>query len=721
MALLINGSDTVLSSFFRKASEFWIRTVPLIESLTLRNGYTFEPTTEYCTTIGRFNFRLAFYILLVFFCFLFVTLIFTCYGLISMAKRNKMKQTTVNNNVRSCKRGKESDKKYVNKRKPEFEAPPEKAVDNPLDPDLFTFEGDTGELTHQGILNAQKQKKSKKPKSSGGSKTKKHGEKPTAKGQTKNNAPKRNIVDSKPSTEPDFKINVSSMIRAWTYLDRIHLTSSLSCKPPKTKEGKKYIRGCYYTNWAQDRTCKVQGLCDPPDAIYFPEDYVPNLCTHIFFAFVETNDKQEIVTTRENDREIFKRLNKLKKKQPDLKLLVSLGGWGFCKGEPVEDNRGNQILNKLVANSDSRKRFIKNALDFVLSNKFDGFDWDWEYPEAAQRNDFATLLKEMYDVFHGKGLLLVAAVPFIQDRFVGYDVKSLAEYLDFINIMSYDMHGTWSWDHLGHNSPLYCKDKLDVAHAAQNWVDHGFPKNKLIIGLASYGRSWKVSDLKSAKSGARVGQGASSPGIYTNAKGFESYYEICQKISSNVIRKKNIVVDSDEKVPYAVYSDTRDGPTFTGYDDQTSIQRKLRWLMKKGYGGAFFWTLDMDDFSGELCENSPHPYPLISQMAQVFDSANIQPMKKKKNNKRRKDRKKSVAKRSVTPPPPVSNSKKFDPSYDPARDGCQKKSGNLFNPKDCSTYYVCIPEHPIYLQHCPATLVFDGENCNTKSDCKAVV
>jgi chitinase len=59
---------------------------------------------------------------------------------------------------------------------------------------------------------------------------------------------------------------------------------------------------------------------------------------------------------------LYTRIMKLKEVNPNLKILISIGGW-FAKSTP---------FNKILMTDATRRTFIENALNFIRHWKFDG-------------------------------------------------------------------------------------------------------------------------------------------------------------------------------------------------------------------------------------------------------------------------------------------------------------------------------------------------------------
>uniref|UniRef100_A0A914XYE2 Chitinase n=1 Tax=Panagrolaimus superbus TaxID=310955 RepID=A0A914XYE2_9BILA len=349
-----------------------------------------------------------------------------------------------------------------------------------------------------------------------------------------------------------------------------------------------YIRGCYFTNWAHYR---------PGIGKYDPEDYEPGLCTHIFFAFaklkedftIDAFDPEDLPSGSQGG--YYARINGLKEKQPDLKTLISVGGW----------SAGTTIFKQMASNSENRQKFAKSVADFIKKYKFDGIDIDWEHPDADDKENFINMLKDLKEANSDK-LITIAVTAAGEKIDLSFDVPEVEKYIDFINVMTYDFHGS-SWEaKTGQNSPLYVPEgdtsKFSTSDAMNHWAEKGMPKNKLIVGIATYGRGWALDDPSNTGIGS---PGKPAPAMeFTREAGIASYYEICKLDGT---RKW----DDVQKVPYMV----KDNLWF-GYDDSKSIKGKMDWLKQNGFGGAFVWTLDFDDFKGQCPDGGGAKYPLLN-------------------------------------------------------------------------------------------------------------
>ncbi|XP_020857131.1 chitinase-3-like protein 2 isoform X2 [Phascolarctos cinereus] len=363
---------------------------------------------------------------------------------------------------------------------------------------------------------------------------------------------------------------------------------------------------CYFTNWAQYRA----GL-----GYFVPDTIDPHLCTHLIYSFANISNNK--ITSEEwNDVTLYHTFNDLKKRNPNLKTLLSIGGAKF----------GSKGFHPMVDSSESRSTFINSVIPFLRHNGFNGLDVDWIYPELNEKPFFASLIHELAVAFQEEAknsrkekLLLSAGVAAGRQKIDNsYEIKDLANDVDFINLLSFDFHGFWDNPLVtGHNSPL-SKGSQDqrnsayynVEYAANYWKKQGMPGEKIIMGIPLYGRSFTLSTPASNSGVGAPANGAGTPGQFTAEGGFLAYYEVCQFLEGATVKKI-----PEQQVPYAVK-----GNQWVGFDDVESVKTKVQYLKNARLGGAMIWSIDLDDFTGKFCKKGS--FPLLQAIKKTLDSAN---------------------------------------------------------------------------------------------------
>lgn len=364
---------------------------------------------------------------------------------------------------------------------------------------------------------------------------------------------------------------------------------------------------CYTAGWAHYR----------PDPVQFhPEDVDTSLCTHLLFAFALLDPTGLTVVPDDpaHDTQMYVRLTNLKREMPHLKVMLSIGGWTM----------GSEEFTQTVSSQAHMHAAASSIIEYLHRYNFDGVDIDWEYPAArgsppADKQRFTQFLKLLHDEFardyHSTNrthLLLSAAIAPSPARVQeSYEIIEISHYLDFINLMTYDMHGPWDTT-VGHHSSLYSPsgDPTDSVDYVINWiVNTTVDRRKLNLGLAFYGVSFNLTDTQRTSVGSPI-QGAGKGGEILGEAGSLAYYEVCKLLTEH----RSTITESGRlpgtQSPYVV-----DGIRWTGYDDVRSIQEKVAYTMQMGLGGVFIWTIDMDDFHG-ICGGGH--YPLMTAIQQQF-------------------------------------------------------------------------------------------------------
>lgn len=307
--------------------------------------------------------------------------------------------------------------------------------------------------------------------------------------------------------------------------------------------------------------------------------------THINYAFVDVKDSLAWLTNLETDSGNFRRLNYLKKINPDLKILISIGGWAWS------ENFSDAVLTE-----SSRKKFAESSAKIVEDYNLDGVDIDWEYPglrgednvfRPEDKQNFTLMFKairESLDVLSqktGKTYLVTTAIPLFEEFRNVTEMAKASEYLDYVNLMAYDFYV--NGDTAGHHTNLFVSENLKNEISAdlgiRAYTDMGVPPQKIVLGAAFYGRSWfmKTADNRGIN---RAVDSVTRGGGYTFIK-------------DSLLTKPGFVRYWDEKAkaPYLFNAATNQ---LVSYDDEESMKAKCAYIKEHNLGGIMFWEYSSD-------------------------------------------------------------------------------------------------------------------------------
>ncbi|KAI0850294.1 carbohydrate-binding module family 18 [Daldinia vernicosa] len=352
---------------------------------------------------------------------------------------------------------------------------------------------------------------------------------------------------------------------------------------PKNKANSQSRVIGYYEAWRFDSECQGMSLNDIP----------VNSLTHLYFSFGSITPGDYSITGMEGlPGWLFSNFTDLKQRNPALKTVIAIGGWTFNDPGPTQT-----VFSNMVSTKASRKTFIDNLISFLREYAFDGVDFDWEYPGADDRGgvetdgaNFVQFLKELDDENKKQPVKYVVSftAPTSYWYLRHFDLKAV-DHVDFINVMSYDLHGIWDGknpigQHIyGHTNLTEMKSAFDL------FWRNDVPANKLNMGLGFYGRAFQLEDPACSKPGCNFKGGATKGGC-SDESGILSYREI-----TDIVRNKKLhpVHDKTAGVKYITWNTDQ----WVSYDDADTFAQKKDLAKDLGLGGFLIWAIDQDDDS----------------------------------------------------------------------------------------------------------------------------
>ena len=360
---------------------------------------------------------------------------------------------------------------------------------------------------------------------------------------------------------------------------------------------------CYFSSWAVYR---------PGLGKFDISDLDPRLCTHIVYSSVGINIDGSVRVTDSwadlpSGLDGYGKFTRLRQLSPGTKAMIAIGGW----------NEGSTTFSQVSGDPVTRARFVQNVVNFLKQYNFDGLDVDWEYPnqrggQPSDKENYVALLRELRQAFNPHGYILsvaVAAAEFSASK--SYNIRDLSQYVHFISLMTFDFNGSWN-PNTGLNAPMNASSresgdqaKLNMDSAVRYWIQQGAPRDKLVLGVPSYGRSFTLADAGNNGLGApTTGPGAAGP--YTKEAGMLGFNEICVDLGQG---GWTVIRDPQQQVPYAFK-----GNQWVGYDDASCVGKKAEYIKQMGFAGAMLWSVETDDFRGTCGQK----YPLLNALNSVL-------------------------------------------------------------------------------------------------------
>jgi chitinase len=247
----------------------------------------------------------------------------------------------------------------------------------------------------------------------------------------------------------------------------------------------------------------------------------------------------------------------------------------------------------------NRQIFIKSVIKYLRDYHLDGVDLDWEYPAATDRggnpddiNNLVNLLAELREAFEREdpGWEISVTLPTSYWYLRGFDMERMQKYVDYFNMMTYDLHGMWDQD-IEWTGP-YLRGHTDIKQIDQGldllWRNGVKPEN-VVFGLAFYGRSFTMDNPNCYEpNGVCQFSNGGRPGTCSDTSGILTFAEVSA-------RNHSLDVDTFYEPDTTVKYNTYEGDQWISYDDAESFLDKKKFLTERCLSGLMIWAIDQDD------------------------------------------------------------------------------------------------------------------------------
>ena len=315
--------------------------------------------------------------------------------------------------------------------------------------------------------------------------------------------------------------------------------------------------------------------------------------TRINYAFANIQGGRIVLGTPV-DAQNFSVLKALRGANPQLTVLISVGGWLWSTN-----------FSDMALTPESREVFEDSVVQFLTRYDLDGLDIDWEYPgmpgaghpfRAEDKQNFTALLRELRERFDaktrktGRKWYLTVAMGSSDEVIANTEMEKVQKYVDTVNLMSYDFYEPGSESITGNHSPLFTDPadpkKVSSDASVRAFEKAGVPSEKILLGVPFYGHEWgEVGEQNHGlfQPGKAV-PGAFAPFKVIDGKelgpGFTRYW------------------DEKAQVPYLYNAEKR---IFISYEDPESLKAKCNYVLKQRLGGVMFWEY-FGDSQGKLLD-----------------------------------------------------------------------------------------------------------------------
>jgi chitinase len=374
-------------------------------------------------------------------------------------------------------------------------------------------------------------------------------------------------------------------------------------------------------------------------------------CTHLVYGYAGLNaDTFKMVSLNEQQdldvgKALYRETTALKKKFPGLKVLLSVGG---------DADAAPEKYLALLESTTHRMAFINSAYALLKSYSFDGLDLAFEFPKIKpkkirstagsiwssfkkkigvggnpvdeksdeHKEEFTSLVRELKNSFRHDGFQLALTVLPSVNASLYLDVPAIINYVDFITLAAFDVQTPdRNPKEADHPAPLYPMSErnpeLNVDFQVTDLLRKTAPSVKIVVGIPTYGRAWKLEkDVTATGVPPVTADGPAEAGLQSTTPGLLGYAEICAKLpnpsnkdfkgAAAPYRKVGDPTKRFGSFAYRTANDDNENGIWVGYEDTDSAGSKAAYVKAKSLGGVAIFDLSLDDFAG-ACTTDKFP------------------------------------------------------------------------------------------------------------------
>ena len=362
-------------------------------------------------------------------------------------------------------------------------------------------------------------------------------------------------------TRVDQEAKIKLTVRYGNVSKEVELNVIVKANPYKDINNSKIVSCYVYTGTFNSR---------PVD------DILLNTVDIINYSFVNPNADGTITVPQD----YVTKLNKFKDAayEKGVRIVMCVSG--------THENGTN--LATISGNDELRAIFVTSIIEAIQKYNFAGVDIDWEYP-TDNGTKFTTLMADIYAAVkeYDSELLVTAAIPAGPFSYPKYSLKKSIEYMDYINMMSYDMGCEQMYHHAALYKSTMTYNGCSVEESVNVFKNLGVPLDKMIIGAAFYGRRTDVTTFNYNSSTGLATGSVNKNGTVGASIGYTSIYNTYLKEGSSA----KVYWDNTAKANYIYDANTK---TFVTYESEKSLQAKCEYVMSKGVKGIMWWDYGSD-------------------------------------------------------------------------------------------------------------------------------